>query len=95
MSRDRSGNDMDWDEADEKEKSKQRRNERHARLEQDVKKIAVDDEAMAREILLLKKELSRLHYKVKHYHNQGRVINAIVNSVVILLLIAVLYKLYS
>ena len=95
MSTDRSGNDMDWEEAEEKEKAKQRRNERQAKLEQDVKKIAEDDEAMAREIILLKKELSRLHYKVKHYHNQSRVVNAIVNSVVVLLLIAILYKLYS
>jgi hypothetical protein len=95
MSRERSGNDLEWDEAEEKEKAKQRRSDRQARLEEDVKKIAQDDEAMAREIVLLKKELSRLHYKVKHYHNQSRVVNAIVNSVVVLLLIAILYKLYS
>jgi len=95
MSTARSGHDHEWDESEDREKAKQRRNERQAKLEQEVKSLAGDDEAMAREILLLKKELSRLHYKVKHYHNQSRVINAIVNSVVILLLIAVLYKLYS
>lgn len=95
MSKEVSGNDLDWDEAEEKEKSKSRRSDRNARTEQDIKAMASDDAVMAREVMQLKKELSRLHYKVKHYHNQTRVVNAIVNSVVVALLLAILYKLYA
>ena len=95
MSKERSGQEQEWDETEEREQAKQRRSERHARHEDDLKKMTQDEGAMARAVLLLKKEMSRLHYKVKHYHNQSRVVNAIVNSVLILLLLAVLYKLYN
>ncbi len=95
MSRERTSNEPEWDEAEERERSRVRKHERHAKLEQEIKAVASDELGMAREIVNLKKELNRLHYKVKHYQQQSRVVNAIVNTIFIILLVAILYKLYN
>ncbi|CAN5732033.1 hypothetical protein BH10BAC3_BH10BAC3_41960 [soil metagenome] len=90
--------DEDWDRED--EKSNQSRSSRHRRdrkqaLEEDIIKVAKDDMLKAREIVMIRKELNRLHYKVKSYHNQTRITNAIVQLVIIALLLVIVYRLYA
>ena len=52
----------------------------------EAKDIAEKPELMAREILLLKKELNRLHYKVKSGFSDGRTATIIGQIVIIVLL---------
>ena len=83
----------EWDAQAEKKHS--RRSGGNNRIEEDAKKLAEDNAMLAREVLLLKKEMNRLHYKVKSYNNQNRVVNAIINTVVIALLLVITYRLYA
>jgi predicted RNase H-like nuclease (RuvC/YqgF family) len=75
-----------------------RRHSRHgefsARMEEELKSLVQDETKLAREILMLKKELNRLHFKVKNYHKESRMISAIVNSIVIGLLLVITYRLF-
>ncbi|TAD85980.1 MAG: hypothetical protein EAY75_09845 [Bacteroidetes bacterium] len=64
------------------------------KMEEELKSLVKDEVKLAREILLIKKELNRLHYKVKDYNKQQSTINAIVNSVVIGLLLVIAYRLF-
>lgn len=65
-----------------------------AKMEEELKAMVTDETKLAREILLIKKELNRLHFKVKNYNKQQSTINAIVNSVVIGLLLVITYRLF-
>lgn len=84
------------DERDEESgRSKSRRRDRKLMLEQEIKKLAEDEYEKARELLMIKKELNRLHYKVKNYHNQTRIVNAVIQVVIVILLLVITYKLYT
>jgi hypothetical protein len=87
--------DQDNDGQSERRKSRRSSADRSARMEEEVIKIANDDKALAREILLLKKEIGRLHYKVKNYNSQNRVINFVIAAVIIALLVVIAYRLYD
>lgn len=71
-----------------------RSGELSAKMEEELKSIVTDETKLAREILLIKKELNRLHFKVKNYNKQQSTITAIVNSVVIGLLLVIAYRLF-
>jgi hypothetical protein len=71
-----------------------RSGELSAKMEEELKSLVNDEIKLAREILLIKKELNRLHYKIKNYNKQQSTINAIVNSVVIGLLLVIAYRLF-
>ena len=71
-----------------------RSGEFNSRMEEELKALVNDETKLAREILLLKKELNRLHFKVKNYHKQDKMISAIVNSVVIGLLLVITYRIF-
>jgi hypothetical protein len=71
-----------------------RSGELSAKMEDELTSLVNDKTKLAREILLIKKELNRLHYKVKNYNKQQSTINAIVNSVVIGLLLVIAYRLF-
>ena len=64
-------------------------------LEEEIRKVAEDDLQKAREIVMIRKELNRLHYKVKSYHNQSRIVNGIVQIVIVILLLVITYRLYT
>jgi hypothetical protein len=87
---------MDWnqEETSERRQSKRHREKKQA-LEEQVNKVAQNEVEKAREIVLIRKDLLRLHFKVKNFHNQARVTNGILQTIIVLLLIAVLYRLYT
>jgi hypothetical protein len=88
--------DQDWDQEDEKpRRNGSRRRDRKLMLEEEIRKVAEDDLQKAREIVMIRKELNRLHYKVKSYHNQARIVNGIVQIVIVILLLVITYRLYT
>ena len=90
--------DEEWEQEEEqgtKSRSSRRRRDRKLMLEEEISKVAQNDMLKAREIVMIRKELNRLHYKVKSYHNQTRIVNAIVHLVIVLLLLVVIYRLYT
>jgi hypothetical protein len=74
--------------------SRQKR-DRKMMLEQEILKVSQDDMMRAREIVMIRKELNRLHYKVKTYHNQTRLVNGIIQIVIVILLLVIIYRLYE
>ncbi|HMP92995.1 MAG TPA: hypothetical protein PKD90_09010 [Phnomibacter sp.] len=78
----------------ERSRRNSRQGEFNSRMEEELKALVNDETKLAREILLLKKELNRLHFKVKNYHKQERMIAAIVNSIVIGLLLVITYRIF-
>jgi hypothetical protein len=82
------------DEKSELSRRHSRSGELSAKMEEELKSLVNDETKLAREILLIKKELNRLHYKVKNYNKQQSTITAIVNSVVIGLLLIIAYRLF-
>ena len=90
--------DEEWEREDEKptkDRSSRHRRDRKLVLEQEIIKVAKDDMLKAREIVMIRKELNRLHYKVKSYHNQTRVVNALVQLVIVALLLVIVYRIYT
>lgn len=88
--------DQDWDQEEEKpRRNGSRRRDRKLMLEEEIRKVAEDDLQKAREIVMIRKELNRLHYKVKSYHNQSRIVNGIVQIVIVILLLVITYRLYT
>ena len=88
--------DQDWDQEEEKpRRNGSRRRERKLMLEEEIRKVAEDDLQKAREIVMIRKELNRLHYKVKSYHNQSRIVNGIVQIIIVILLLVITYRLYT
>ena len=90
--------DEEWEREDEKpnkDRSSRHRRDRKLVLEQEIIKVAKDDMLKAREIVMIRKELNRLHYKVKSYHNQARVVNAVVQLVIVALLLVIVYRIYT
>jgi len=86
---------QDWEDQEEKPERQPRRRDRKMMLEQEILKVSQDDVHRAREIVMIRKELNRLHYKVKTYHNQTRMVNAIIQLVIIALLLVIVYRLYT
>ena len=82
------------DEKNELNRKHSRSGEISSKMEEELKALINDDAKLAREILLLKKELNRLHFKVKSYNKQQSTISAIVNSIVIGLLLVITYRLF-
>ena len=72
-----------------------RQRERKLSLEEQVMNVARDDIQKARELVMIRKELTRLQSRIKTYQNQARISNAIVQLVIVGLLLAILYKLYT
>ena len=88
--------DQEWDQKERPERRRSnRQRERKLSLEEQVMNVAKDDIQKARELVLIRKELIRLQSRVKSYQNQTRIANAIVQLVVVGLLLAILYKLYT
>ena len=87
--------DPEWDQ---EEKPERRRSNHHRdrkqNLEEQILNVAKDDHLKAREIVMIRRELMRLHYKVKNYHNQARMANGIMQLVIIALLLVILYRVY-
>jgi uncharacterized protein YlxW (UPF0749 family) len=65
------------------------------KFEEEVKQVSEDPAKLAREILSLKKELNRLHYKVKTYQESSRNLQIIVGVITLILLGVIVGKLYS
>jgi hypothetical protein len=87
--------DLEWDQEEKPERHRSRSRERKQSLEEQVLNVAKDDIQKARELVMIRKELLRLHYKVKNYHNQARLANGIIQLVIVALLLVVLYRLYT
>jgi hypothetical protein len=88
--------DQDWEQEEKPERHRSSRHrERKQSLEEQVLNVAKDDIQKARELVMIRKELLRLHYKVKNYHNQTRLANGIIQLVIVALLLVVLYRLYT
>jgi uncharacterized membrane protein len=86
--------DVQHEEGSELSRRHSRSGEFSQKMEEELKAILHDETRLAREILLMKKELNRLHYKVKHYNQQQRLMGAIVNSLVIGLLLVITYRIF-
>lgn len=69
--------------------------EKKQSLEEQVLNVANNDLEKARELVMIRKELLRLHYKVKNYHSQARLTNSIAQLVIIILLLVILFRLYT
>jgi len=65
------------------------------KFEEEVKQFTEDPAKLAREILSLKKELNRLHYKVKSYQESNRSLQIISAVITFILLGVIVAKLYS
>ncbi|WP_416438825.1 hypothetical protein [Phnomibacter sp. MR] len=65
------------------------------KFEAEVKQFTEDPAKLAREILSLKKELNRLHYKVKTYQESNRSLQIISVVTTFILLGVIVAKLYS
>ncbi|MES2646313.1 MAG: hypothetical protein V4717_05520 [Bacteroidota bacterium] len=90
--------DEDLEREDEKQsgsRSTRQRRDRKMMLEQEIVKVSQDEMLRAREIVMIRKELNRLHFKVKNYHNQTRLVNAIIQIVIVILLLVIIYRLYE
>jgi hypothetical protein len=79
----------------EKRKSTRNSSDRSLRMEEEIARIAKDESLKARELVLMKKEISRLHYKVKAYHSQNRILNIVFNIITISLLLVIAFRLYD
>jgi uncharacterized membrane protein len=72
-------------------RSRHRRSEEDRRKsEEEISAIANDPEKLAREVILLKKELNRLHYKVKSGFSNGRKATLIGQVIIVCLLLVVI-----
>lgn len=72
-----------------------RSDEDRRKSEEEIAAIAHDPEKLAREVILLKKELNRLHYKVKAGFSNNRkatTIGQVVITALLLVVIALLVK---
>ena len=76
-------------------KSSRRHRNSDERFEEEVKQFTEDPAKLAREILSLKKELNRLHFKVKTYQESNRSLQIISSVVTLILLGVIVAKLYS
>ncbi len=65
------------------------------KFEEEVKQFTEDPAKLAREILSLKKELNRLHYKVKTYQESNRSLQIISTVITLILLGVIVAKVYS
>jgi ABC-type lipoprotein release transport system permease subunit len=84
----------------EQEQEKQSSSRRHQRegqdrLEEEVKLFTEDPAKLAREILSLKKELNRLHFKVKNYQESNRSFQLIFNLIIVAMLAIIAYRVFA
>lgn len=75
--------------------SQRRHKDSAAKIQEEIISFQQDETKMAREIILLRKELSRLHYKVKAYQNNNRTMAIVFNTIIIALLVVIVFKLYA
>lgn len=82
---------------EELEKSSSRRHHREhkEKFEEEVKAFTEDPEKLAREILSLKRELNRLHYKMKSYQESNRSLMLIFNILIMVMLMGIAYRVFS
>jgi ABC-type lipoprotein release transport system permease subunit len=81
----------------EQEKKSSRRSHRDGqeKFDQEVRLFTEDPAKLAREILSLKKELNRLHFKVKSYQESNRSFQLIFNIVIVALLAIITYRVFT
>lgn len=65
------------------------------KFEAEVKAFTENPDRLAREILSLKKEMNRLHYKVKSYQQSNRRLQVISSVISLLLLVMIAYRVFS
>jgi ABC-type lipoprotein release transport system permease subunit len=85
------------DQERDQEKKSSRRTERDGqeKLDSEVRLFTEDPSKLAREILSLKKELNRLHFKVKNYQESNRSFQLIFNIIILVLLAIITYRLFT
>lgn len=76
-------------------KHNRRHRSKDEKLEDEVRLFTEDPSKLAREILSLKKELNRLHYKVKTYQESNRSLQIISVVITFILLGVIVAKMYS
>jgi ABC-type lipoprotein release transport system permease subunit len=81
----------------EEEKKSSRRSHRDGqeKFDNEVRLFTEDPSKLAREILSLKKELNRLHFKVKSYQESNRSFQLIFNIIIVSLLVIIAYQLFA
>lgn len=65
-----------------------------ARIEDEIRAFMKDDTRMAREIITLRKEVSRLHYKVKTYQQANKTMQTMYGVISLILLSIITYKMF-
>lgn len=65
-----------------------------ARLEEEVRAFLKDETRMAREIITLRKELNRLHFKVKSYQQANKTMQTMYGVITLILLAIITYKVF-
>jgi uncharacterized protein YlxW (UPF0749 family) len=65
------------------------------RFEQELLDFQKDESKMAREIILLRKEVNRLHYKVKTYQQKNYNLAIITTTLLLAVLSVIAYKVMS
>ncbi|HSC55191.1 MAG TPA: hypothetical protein VLC98_16280 [Phnomibacter sp.] len=79
----------------EKKSSSRSSRDSQEKFEQEVHLFTEDPAKLGREILSLKKELNRLHYKVKTYQESNRTFQLIFNIVIVVMLSVIIYQLFA
>lgn len=65
------------------------------KTEEELKTFLEDPTKLPKEIMLLKKELSRLHYKIKFYHQQERLGQLVIGSITLILLLIIAFRVFG
>lgn len=65
-----------------------------ARMEDEIKAFLKDETRMAREIITLRKEVNRLHYKVKTYQQANKTMQTMYGVITLILLSIITYKVF-
>jgi hypothetical protein len=86
-----SGEDMDQT----RHRSRHRHRESEARMEDEIRAFLKDETRMAREIITIRKELGRLHFKVKSYQQANKVLRVMYGVTSLILLAIITYKVFQ
>lgn len=65
-----------------------------ARMEDEIRAFLKDETRMAREVITLRKELNRLHYKVKTYQQANKTMQTMYGVISLILLAIITYKVF-
>lgn len=79
----------------EQQPSRKHHRETQEKFDNEVRLFTEDPSKLAREILTLKKELNRLHYKVKNYQESNRSFQLIFNIIIVTMLSVITYRLFT